>query len=879
MYITGGVSFFPQSHAPEEVDLIKQKSAVLLADDEAINLNILRRILAGAYDIMEAKNGAQALEVLHTHREEIAAVILDLNMPGLDGRDFLRRVSGDPLYSNVPILVATADQSTETESSCLALGAWDFISKPYSPDILKLRLQNIIGRSQAALMEKIRLLAERDALTGIYNRTHFMERTRQMLQTHKDQRFILVRLDIDRFRMFNSFFGTAEGDELLRRIAQELTALGARFPFCTYGRMESDVFCICEPYSDKVLRSQLQELPAHIRSIRKNYCIEISFGLYVIRDTGMDMESLYACATEAAKKCKDNYNLRYVFYDASMSQQAIDAQSTINDMEQALKTNQFQVYFQPKYHLQSRRSCGAEALVRWLHPVKGLLPPGLFIPLFEQNGFILQLDLYMWKQTCKLLRSWLDQGLNPPPVSVNVSRISLHDPHLLRRLTGLVERYNIPVELLNLEITESAYMSHPELMRELIPQLRRYGFVILMDDFGSGYSSLNTLKDIEVDILKIDMKFLPTGRNNAKSEKILASITQMADWLGIPVVAEGVETAEQADFLESIGCRYVQGYYFAKPMPTSSYGEMLHQQSLLAEQPSPAVKPAEVDAFLDADPQTRGLLGSFPAPCALCEYAEGRLTLVRTNQAFGQAFPGQDLHRPGQYLSHEEWMKFQAAAESAVAGRPGACVCMFVLADGAIRWFRIKLRHIASLDGLQLLSATYGDITEERQLERHLRRLSSALHPTPAKRIMLLADGDATERERLCALFAEDFEVLPAADGPAALALLRSRGGELSLVLLAEPLPTLDSGEFLRCKNELASGIPVVAILSEERQPPQPQLSLLELGLNDYVFRPLTPEALVCRVQNALEYSDRFQAMVREFRAVQPDAASQTPQP
>ncbi|MDD3222561.1 MAG: EAL domain-containing protein [Lachnospiraceae bacterium] len=242
-------------------------------------------------------------------------------------------------------------------------------------------------------------------------------------------------------------------------------------------------------------------------------------------------------------------------------------------MQKALDEKQFVVYLQPKFSLSTERACGAEALVRWMHPVKGLVSPGEFIPVFEKNGFISKLDYYVWEQTCHMLQGWMEAGRTPYPVSVNISRISLYNPQLVDLMKELVEKYNIPPVLLQLEVTESAYMSNPELMEETIKQLHDAGFTILMDDFGSGYSSLNTLKRIQVDVLKVDMKFLPVKDETERGEIILASVIKMANWLGMSVVVEGVETRQQRDFLEGAGCDCVQGYYYARPVPQAEYEE------------------------------------------------------------------------------------------------------------------------------------------------------------------------------------------------------------------------------------------------------------------------------------------------------------------
>ena len=258
-------------------------------------------------------------------------------------------------------------------------------------------------------------------------------------------------------------------------------------------------------------------------------------------------------------------------YDKGEYGREIEASEIMHDMRQALEQEQFIIYFQPKFDLATDTDYGAEALVRWNHPKAGLIPPGTFIPLFEKSGFIVRLDYYMAEHVCRIIGKWCSDGIKLNPITINLSRITLLDPKLVDILLKVTKKYRVPVSLLNLEITESAYASDSDQIMAAIRMLRRAGFVTMMDDFGSGFSSLNMLKDIDVDVLKVDMNFLSGDILAGKGEIILTSVIRMAGNLGIPVIVEGVETQEQRDFLAAIGCDYVQGYYYAKPMPLEEY--------------------------------------------------------------------------------------------------------------------------------------------------------------------------------------------------------------------------------------------------------------------------------------------------------------------
>ena len=698
---------------------MKGKKHLLVVDDSPVNRKILFKILSGSYTVMEAENGQTALELLEKYPGIINCVILDVVMPVMDGLDFLRAIGEREQFRNLPILVATSDQEASREKECLQLGAWDFVRKPYDPGILRLRLENIISRSQMTTFDQVRHVAEHDALTGLYNRARFFAATRELLDTHPNEQFFFVRFDIDRFRLINSFFGEKEGDKLLQYIADCIRQDAAFISYCTYGRIESDVFCLCIPNHEGVLHQMVEKVRSLLANYNPSYFIEPSFGVALITDTSLPVETIFAHASMAAERCKNKYMTYLAYYDQSMTETIVQEQEIMNEAQSALDQEQFVVYLQPKYNLVTSTPCGAEALVRWKHPRWGLVPPGKFIPVFERNGFIGPLDEYMWDHTCHLLRKWTDEGLNPAPVSVNISRANMYNPHLVEILNGLIHKYDIPASLLNLELTETAYMDNPDLMKKTVAMLQKEGFLVMMDDFGSGYSSLNTLKDITVDILKVDMKFLPSGHSNGRSERILASIIRMAGWLSLPVVVEGVETAAQKDFLESVGCGYVQGYYFARPMPVEDY-EALIRRPDLAQTPDAPPLPEDagtIEAVWSSDPGVCKTLDSILEPVAVYEFADGAFTPLRTNRAYRDTF-GADPAYPGQsrpsleQVSQEDYARvgetFRGVASS---GGSASCDYCRKFEAGRTRRFRMKLQYIQSIPGGGIFLAVFSDLT------------------------------------------------------------------------------------------------------------------------------------------------------------------------
>ena len=707
------------------------KNAVLIIDDSEVNRRLLSRILSEDYHVLQAENGQMGLGLLEAHSGEIAGVVLDLLMPVMDGYAFLERMSAVEAYQNIPVLVATADEGGEVENRCLKLGAWDFVRKPYNPNTVRLRLKNIISRSQLYLMEQMRYMAEHDRLTGLYNREKFFEASRQMLDRHPEETFAFVRFDIDRFRLVNSFFGEEEGNRLLRYVADTLKETSKSFDHLTYGRMEADVFCFCEPYDEEKILGLVEDARRRLRDYTQQYYVEPSFGIYVIDDPTLDVETMYARASMASEQCKDHYAKYYAYYDDSMSDAAFQNQRILNEMEGALQDRQFLVYLQPKYDLKTDLPCGAEALVRWKHPERGMIPPGEFIPVFEHNGFISKLDYYVWEEVCRLLRRWMDEGKDPAPISVNVSRVNMYNPNLVESLVELVERYGVPPALLNLELTESAYMDNPEAMKQTLERLHQAGFVVMMDDFGSGYSSLNTLRDISVDILKIDMKFLPTGATDGRSERILVSVIRMAGWLGIPVIMEGVETRTQRDFLQSVGCGYIQGYYYARPMPVEDY-EALVAEGQSGNLPEPLDRQMlnVLDAVWSVDFQSELLFRFVRQPIMLCEAANGRAVPLRVNQAlldqFGDPAGVDDLEEMLRAVPETYRPALERAFLSAIRERrPADCDFSCRLPDGGWVQLRLDVQYVRETLGGHLLLLCLTDISRERALEEALRRLTA----------------------------------------------------------------------------------------------------------------------------------------------------------
>lgn len=421
--------------------------------------------------------------------------------------------------------------------------------------------------------EELRYLLEHDALTGLYNRSTFCRKTADFLRQNPNGTYNMVQFDIERFKVINELYGNFMGDRILLLIAEGLQK-------ClkdkgTYGRLEADHFAVCLPAGTEELQYVREQMDKSLASVKIEQKINLYYGVYTVEDRDMSVDLMCDRANLALRTVKGNSNRSYAVYNDELHQVVLSEQQLTNSMEEALLQRQFEVYYQPVVDLKTGEVVSAEALVRWNHPEKGMVSPGFFIPFFEHNGFIIKLDAYIREEVCRNIMELGRRGLNCVPVSVNVSRLEFYDPNLCRRIIDLTERYRLEPGMMRLEITESAYTDNPQQLLAAMKELQNYGFQVLMDDFGSGYSSLNMLKDVPVDILKMDMKFLENQGISGRGPEILASLVRMAKKLGMHTIAEGIETKEQGDFLRSVGCEYGQGYYYARPMPADAFTNLL----------------------------------------------------------------------------------------------------------------------------------------------------------------------------------------------------------------------------------------------------------------------------------------------------------------
>lgn len=834
------------------------KKNVLVIDDEIVNRKILANILSEYYVVHEFDNGKEGIEYIKKNCRSVSAVLLDLCMPVMDGFEFLSILNRSLDLKNIPVIVTTGLDGNESERKALEFGAWDYVRKPYDSEIVKARLKNAIYRSQLSAFNELKYMAEYDTLTKLYNKKKFYDSTRHMLVHNSDKRFVFIRFDVDRFQLVNSFFGNNEGDKLLVYISKALKKFYSILPYCTFGRIESDIFGICHIYDESNILRKIADIRNMLATYNPEYDIVPNLGLYVIEDNNLPMDTIFNRATLAANYSKGNYVKFYTFYSDKMSKTLIREQEIINDMKGAIESGQFDLYFQPKYSLQSNKPYGAEALVRWFHPVKGMIMPGEFIPVFEKNGFISKLDYFVWEKACVYLRKWIDEGRTPYPISVNVSRVNMYNSKIVDIIKGLVDKYKIPPSLLNLELTESAYMENPIAIKDIITKLQLYGFTIMMDDFGSGYSSLNILKDISVDVLKVDMRFLSDTDIPGRGDNILASVIRMAKWINLPVVVEGVETFEQSRFLKSIGCDYVQGFYFASPMPVDEYLKLIDANKEVVYSEAVVKSEIKVDTLFENNPQMEMIFGNNLQPIAIFEYSDdNKIELLRVNEGYYDLFGNSDTS-----VKNEDALSvidvnyrdevIDAFKNAVNTKKISEAEYIRYKDNGTSVWAKLRLQYIQKIGTKHLIFGTINDITAQKEIDSVLNIYKNEIGDKKRdKELMLIIDDYRLNRLVLREMFNEKYSIIEAENGNEALKKLKEVQ-TVDIIILDLIMPYMDGKEFLSIikKDEKYRDVPVIVITSDDSL--KSQMELISLGISDYIIKPFVKEIVLKRIDNVM---------------------------
>lgn len=539
---------------------------VLMVEDNEINRAALCAILSSQYTVLEAENGAQALSLLEKYREGISLILLDIVMPVMDGYTFLKHLKADHRLNSIPVIVTTSNNSEADEVAALSNGATDFITKPYRAQVILHRAAGIIRlRETSALIHQIQY----DRVTGVFSKEYFCQQVRDILFRNPDVKYDILCSDIEDFKLINDTFGMDAGDRLLRQVAKLCTQRLGDHGIC--GRLSADQFaCLLEhreDYSDEMFTQS----DSRINSGFGNQNVIMKYGIYAVEDREISVEQMCDRALLAAHSIKGKYGKHFALYDDKLRGTLLRRQAITDGMETALATGQFEVYLQPKYQLRDGRLAGAEALVRWNHPVLGVVSPAVFIPVLESNGYITKLDQYIWEEVCKTIRVWIDEGVRPMPITVNVTKTDILAIDVAEFFSGMLKKYRIPPKYLDIDISRTAYLETHDVLSETVAQLQQMGFRVVLDGFDGNYMELSALGDIGTDVLKLDLCSAEMqNRTNA-----LPGIFVQARTLRLNLLAEGIESAEQLNVLRKAGCTEGQGYFFSRPLSVDEFAKIL----------------------------------------------------------------------------------------------------------------------------------------------------------------------------------------------------------------------------------------------------------------------------------------------------------------
>ena len=584
-----------------------------------------------------------------------------------------------------------------------------------------------------------------------YNRT-FMSNVRSKMEMGLSGAYSMVAIDIEHFRLFNKLYGRETGDELILYIQNCLKEIAGEHDGVE-GYLGADNFGIFIPDSHEIIKQIQEQIIKGIHKWNNTVGFYPVIGIYSINTDTDSPEIMYDRATLALSNAFEGQPDHICHYTQEMESRLEKEVELLSEIQEALKNNEFTFFAQPQCNIATHQIVGAEALVRWVKPDGTMVSPGAFIPVLEKNGMIDRLDRYVWDKVCAWIRSWIDRGFQPVPISINVSRVDIFSMDVPAYIFSLLEKYQLSEHYVKVEITESAYTESDERITSTVNILRGKGFKVMMDDFGCGYSSLNMLKNIPVDVLKLDMRFLDISETEEeKGMNILESVVNMARLLRLPIIVEGVETEKQEQFVQSLGCRYIQGFYFYKPLPVKQFEELLSDErqldfhDLFYKQ----VEPLHIREFMDTNFITDSMLNNVLGPVAFYEMRDHQIEITRVNEQYFQLMgtsSGQansygkrfwnHVHADDRVLLHTI---FEKAFSNQMSGADG--YIHFMQMDGTVILVYMRVFFLREKDGCRQYYGSLMNVTEvqadKKQAERTKRMPTGWIAPEelPANMMM-----------------------------------------------------------------------------------------------------------------------------------------------
>lgn len=555
-----------------------------------------------------------------------------------------------------------------------------------------------------------------DDLTGIMSAAGFHAEVPLMLMAGRDKKYVICTGNINGLKTINDLYNFNLGSQVIVYVARMLSNIVNGIGICA--RLGGNNFVMCFENTEENLR--------RLMAIRYFDCGEMGIGMPVTMRFGLcevsgmqDIRRITNYASFAMEKAIDRSRNSFRWYDDDMRNEIMTEAAITSQMRTAMYNNEFTMYLQPQYSHSTGALVGAETLCRWVKPDGTMISPAVFIPIFEKNGFIKKLDRYMWECAFRQVRKWMDEGRKPVPLSVNISRINLRDDEIIDIIEKLQETYSIDRELLHFEITESAYSSDQDSLIRRITRIREMGFLIAMDDFGSGYSSLNTLKDIPIDILKLDMGFLRGESNEDKGGNIISAVIMMAHSLGLVTIAEGVETVEQADFLKSRGCDVIQGYLYARPMPVDKFDELMKNGSGDVSFRSADESKDALSTLFRRNSSGMHVFEKYVGPAAIFEYKTDDLKVEIVNDmlvemlGYKNVAPVEFSRTFAGHIRAADRPALDKTVGRVIAGEDGAvCIFGYERPDGKEILVRAKIWYLGNKGDSSVIYTVADDVTD-----------------------------------------------------------------------------------------------------------------------------------------------------------------------
>ncbi|KAF5064124.1 Chemotaxis response regulator protein-glutamate methylesterase [anaerobic digester metagenome] len=825
------------------------KQKILLVDGDGERRRQMTEVLQSVFHVIPAFDGEMAVDVLHS-RQDFAAIVLQCRLFDFSGFDVMGFLHTNRSLVGIPVI---AMGGAEDELKALSLGAVAFVQQPKEPYLISYQIQNLVGL----------VWSDRDCdmLTGVLQWEPFLQKCRDILEQSERERrpeqWAMVFLNVDRFKVFNDLFGRTMGDQLLRNLAARLIVM--KGVHCV-GRVGGDRFVLLCRMEELELGRFRQLGPELMRRLHLKYGLHICCGIYEIDDLTIPVGEICDRAQIAQETISGRSDQSVVLYDEELRRSLRWEQEVVSQMYEALEQGQFQAYLQPIFSLSGNAPVSAEALVRWIHPGRGVIPPNQFIPIFERNGFITRLDQYIWEKVFQYLAEFKAEGYPDLTITANMSRLDIYNTDVCNQLTSLAKKYDVSPSAFRIEVTESAYMDDPQQLLDMTKQLNAAGFAVLIDDFGSGYSSLNMLMDMPVSTLKLDMSLVRSVGSDERANCVVNSILRMAKWLEMGVVAEGVETQAQIDYLRAIGCDRVQGYYFSRPIPKWEFLRLLenYRDTSVREKPPVFDRSADTGEVWGAvtayDRMMRGRMDA----AALYEQSGDMAEVLCVNDSYYRLMESSPelLFRSSQlataWLMEEDRPLFlQALDAAAQTGERQELVVRRYMDVDRTKSLMVSVCYMGRKDNRKLFLALFRDISLLKltlSAERIQETVSAPAAPPRALgcgscRKVLIVEDNQVNRLVLRKILSQDYSILEAPNGKVGLDMLHSEE-HIAAVLLDIIMPIMDGYEFLRKKTQDPSlrGIPVLVLSQSESRDSEEKT--IRMGASGFVRKPYDPENL-----------------------------------